>query len=314
MLHGKPLVGKLKRALTRIVSAALRDRLIQVASSLAFTTVLAIVPLLAVTLSVMTAFPIFSDFETSLQVFLREQLMPEAFSATVMEYLDEFVSQASRLSTVGGLFLLVTAVLVILSIDDALNDIWHVKTQRPISQRLLIYWAVLSLGPVILGASIWTSTLVARQTFTFGEETILPLAAAAAWVPYLIGAAACSLLFAIVPNCKVPWRVAVVGGFTTATLFEAIKWGLGLYFAKIPTYTVIYGAFSVLPAFLLWIYLSWLAVLVGALVAANLKSHDESDRHRVHPHHDNPSSPSYNSDSIPKYSGDSGHVKSQRNT
>ena len=309
MLHGKALA--VKRALIRIVSAALNDRLLQVAASLAFTTVLAIVPLLAVMLSLMTAFPIFSDFESALQVFLREQLMPEEFSETVMQYLDEFVSQASRLSTVGGVFLLVTAVLVILSIDDALNDIWHVKTQRPISQRLLIYWAVLSLGPVILGASIWMSTLVAGQAFTLGDSTIMPLAAVAAWVPYLLGASACSLLFAIVPNCRVSWRLAMVGGFTTATLFEAIKWGLGIYFAQIPTYTVIYGAFSVLPAFLLWIYLSWLAVLIGALVAANFISHDNTDRHRRRASHDNLAPPSYNSNSHPTPSGESGHVESQ---
>jgi len=300
----------LKRALTRIVSAAIHDRLFQVASSLAFTTVLAIVPLLAVTLSLMTAFPIFADFESALQMFLREQLMPEAFSETVMRYLDEFVAQASRLSTVGGLFLMVTAVLVILSIDDALNDIWHVKKQRAISQRLLIYWAVLSVGPIILGASIWTSSLVARQAFTLGYGTELPVALVAAWVPYLMGALACSLLFAIVPNCRVPFWVALIGGFTTATLFEAIKWGLGLYFAQIPTYTLIYGAFSVLPAFLLWIYLSWFAVLIGALVSANLLAHDQTDRHLVHLHHDNLLRPTYNQSNHPAR-GEAAHVESQ---
>ncbi len=311
MLHRKALA--VKQALIRVISAALKDRLLQVAASLAFTTVLAIVPLLAVTLALMTAFPIFSDFESALQVFLREQLMPEAFSATVMQYLDDFVTKASRLSTVGGLFLLVTAVLVILSIDDALNDIWHVKTQRPISQRLLIYWAVLTLGPVILGASIWMSTLVATQAFALGETTILPLGAVAAWVPYLLGAAGASLLFAIVPNCRVTWPLALAGGFTTATLLEAIKWGLGIYFAQIPTYTVIYGAFSVLPAFLIWIYLSWLAVLIGALVAANLLPHDKVDRLSRRAFHDNSAFPPYNSNSHPIPSGESGHVESQRN-
>ena len=309
MLHGKALA--VKRALLRIVSAALKDRLLQVAASLAFTTVLAIVPLLAVTLALMTAFPIFSDFESALQVFLREQLMPDEFSTTIMQYLDDFVSKASRLSTVGGLFLLVTAVLVILSIDDALNDIWHVRVQRPISQRLLIYWAVLTLGPVILGASIWMSTLVASQAFTLGESTILPLGAVAAWVPYLLVAVGASLLFAIVPNCRVSWRLALAGGFTTATLFEAIKWGLGIYFAQIPTYTVIYGAFSVLPAFLIWIYLSWMAVLIGALVAANLLPHDKSDRHSRRAFHDNSALRSYNSNSQSIPSGESGHVESQ---
>lgn len=300
----------LKKALFRIVSAAIRDRLFQVASSLAFTTILAIVPLLAVTLSLMTAFPIFADFESALQTFLREQLMPDAFSETVMRYLDEFVAQASRLSTVGGLFLMVTAILVILSIDDALNDIWHVKQQRSIGQRLLIYWAVLSVGPIILGASIWTSSLVAHQAFTLGGGAALPLALLASGAPFFLGGVACSLLFAIVPNCRVPFWVALVGGFTTASLFEMIKWGLGLYFAQIPTYTVIYGAFSVLPAFLLWIYLSWFAVLIGAIVSANLLAHDHTDRHDVRLHHDNTNSPSYNDSQHPA-SGEPSHVESQ---
>lgn len=301
---------RLKRALFRIVSAAIHDRLFQVASSLAFTTVLAIVPLLAVTLSLMTAFPIFADFESAMQRFLREQLMPDAFSETVMRYLDEFVSQASRLSTVGGLFLIITAVLVILSIDEALNDIWHVKKQRSISQRLLIYWAVLSVGPIILGASIWTSSLVAHQAFTLGGGANFPVALLASWAPFLMGGVACALLFAIVPNCRVPFWVALIGGFTTATLFEAIRWGLSLYFAQIPTYTVIYGAFSVLPAFLIWIYLSWFAVLIGALVAANLLVPDHSDRIHVHLHDDNTVSPSYNENKQPE-SGEPSHVKSQ---
>ena len=169
---------------------------------------------------------------------------------------------------------------------------------------------MLSVGPIILGASIWTSSLVAHQAFTLGGDAALPLALLASGAPFSLGGFACALLFVIVPNCRVPFWVALVGGFTTAFLFEMIKWGLGLYFAQIPTYTVIYGAFSVLPAFLLWIYLSWFAVLIGALVAANLLTHDHTDRHHVRLHHDNVSPPSYN-DNQQSVSEGSGHVESQ---
>lgn len=273
---------------TRVVRAALRDNLLHVAASLAFTTILALVPLLTVTLSLMTAFPIFSEFEVSLQQFLRQQFLPEAFSDTVMRYLDEFVSKATSLSTIGGVFLLITSLLVIMSIDDALNDIWHVRQQRPVGQRLLIYWAVLTLGPIVLGASLWASSSVVQQALSFEEPgAVLPWGALAAWLPFVISWVGCTLLFLTVPNCQVSHLAAVAGGFVSSLLFQFIKFGLSVYLANIPTYTVIYGAFSVLPTFLMWIYLSWLAFLFGAVVAANLPREITPNRVDVHAHHDN---------------------------
>jgi membrane protein len=273
---------------TRVVRAALKDNLLHVAASLAFTTILALVPLLTVTLSLMTAFPIFSDFESALQQFLRQQFLPEAFSETVMSYLDEFVSKATSLSTIGGVFLLITSLLVIMSIDDSLNDIWHVRKQRPLGQRLLIYWAVLTLGPIVLGASLWASSSVVQQALSLQEPgAVVPWQAFAAWLPFVISWAGCSLLFLTVPNCKVGYAAALTGGFVSSLLFQVIKFGLSLYLANIPTYTVIYGAFSVLPTFLVWIYLSWLAFLSGAVVAANMPRQIAPNRVDVHAHHDN---------------------------
>lgn len=283
------------RPLERIVHAAIHDNLLQVAASLAFATILAIVPLLAVTLSLMTAFPIFSQFEQSLQLFLREQLMPEQFSTTVMQYLDQFVDKAKSLSTIGGVFLLVTAILVIMSIDDALNSIWHVKRQRPLSQRLLIYWAVLSLGPIILGASLWASSSMFQQALAIDSSNIIsPRQVLSAWLPLLISLTGCTLLYLTVPNCKVRFTQALAGALICSLLFLAIKWGLGVYLSQFPTYAVIYGAFSVLPAFLLWVYLSWLAFLVGALVAANMPKQSTENRDDVQAHHDKQASHTYN--------------------
>jgi membrane protein len=271
----------------RIITATLNDNLLHVAASLAFTTILAIVPLLTVTLSLMTAFPIFSEFESSLQQFLRQQFLPEEFAATVMQYLDEFVSKATSLSAIGGAFLLVTAILVIMSVDDALNDIWHVKRKRPFGQRFLIYWAVLSLGPIILGASLWASSSMVQQALLYdGANAILPWHAAASWLPFLISWLGCALLFVAVPNCKVGFVPALLGGMLSSFLFQLIKWGLGIYLANFPTYTLIYGAFSVLPTFLMWVYLSWLAFLFGAIIAANLPRQLTDNRIDVHAHHD----------------------------
>jgi len=281
-------LNHIRHSTERIVRAALKDNLLHVAASLAFTTILAIVPLLAVTLSLMTAFPIFSEFENALQQFLRQQFLPEEFSATVMNYLDEFVSKASGLSAIGGVFLFITSVLVIMSIDDALNDIWHVKRQRPIGQRLLIYWAVITLGPVVLGASLWASSSMVQQALSFQDSgAMVPVQAVAAWLPFVISWVGCTLLFLTVPNCRVGYGPALAGGFISSLLFQAIKLGIGIYLANIPTYTVIYGAFSVLPTFLVWIYMSWLAFLFGAVVSANLPKQIPKNRVDVHAHHDN---------------------------
>lgn len=281
------LLNHTSQTARRIVTATLGDNLLNLAASLAFTTILAIVPLLTVMLSLMTAFPIFSEFEASLQQFLRQQFLPEEFSATVMQYLDDFVSKAGSLSAIGGAFLLVTAILVIMSVDDALNSIWHVQRQRPLGQRFLIYWAVLSLGPVVLGASLWASSSVVHQAISYdAAETLLPWHALASWLPFTISWAGCALLFIAVPNCKVGVMPALLGAAATSLLFQVIKWGLAIYLANFPTYTVIYGAFSVLPTFLLWIYLSWLAFLFGAIVAANLPEQISGNRLDVHAHHD----------------------------
>lgn len=260
----------LRATAKRIALALWYERLLERSSALAFSTILAIVPLLAVTLALLTAFPVFSDFEIAIQAFLRDQLLPEAFSVTIMEYLDDFVKGASSLSSIGAIFLLITSVMVIMTVDDSLNDIWHVHIRRSLGQRFLVYWAVLTLGPILLGGTLWASAYVAHEALLLPGTEALRLNSLVLWLPYLISWLGFTLLFITVPNCPVKVRFALVGGWVTASLFEIIKWALGVYFSRFPTYTLIYGAFSVLPAFLLWLYFSWMAVLIGAIAAANL--------------------------------------------
>ncbi|MGO1767538.1 MAG: YihY family inner membrane protein, partial [Advenella sp.] len=145
------------------IQRLLRDKLTQVASSLTFTTVLAIVPMLAVILSLFTAFPLFTDFKVSLEEFLTHNLMPETVSETIMSYLNMFAQQASKLTAIGVGFLIVTSIMLMMTIDEVLNDIWNVTRRRPIGQRILVYWAILSLGPIFLGASLWTSSYIAQE-------------------------------------------------------------------------------------------------------------------------------------------------------
>ena len=158
------LVTRVRRAWRFTSQRADEEKLLQVASSLTFTTVLAIVPMLAVVLSLFTAFPVFQEFRVALEDFLANSLMPPSVSDNIMEYLNQFARQASRLTAIGGAFLLVTSLLLIMTIDKAFNDIWHVTRQRPLPQRALVYWAVITLGPVVAGASLWATSFVARES------------------------------------------------------------------------------------------------------------------------------------------------------
>jgi len=251
---------------------AQEKKLTQVASSLTFTTVLALVPLLAVVLALFTAFPLFGEFRKALEGFLVNSLLPPTVSDTVMSYLNQFAAQASGLTAVGTVFLLGVSVMLIMTIDTVLNDIWQVEQRRPLRQRMLVYWAIISLGPILAGASLWITSYLTQQAL-FNVGKISPgMRVALSFIPMVITGLAFSALFVFVPNRQVYWRDALAGGFGTAVVLEVMKSGFAYYITKFPSYTVIYGAFATLPIFLLWIYLSWLAILFGAMVAATLPS------------------------------------------
>ena len=245
------------------------EKLLQVASSLTFTTVLAIVPMLAVVLSLFTAFPVFQEFRVALEDFLTNSLMPPSVSDNIMDYLNQFARQASRLTAIGGVFLLITSLLLIMTIDKAFNDIWHVTRQRPLRQRALVYWAIITLGPVVAGASLWATSFVARESLGLVRDVPEALSVAVSFIPLILTALGFATLFVMVPNREVLWRDALVGGCVTAVVLEIMKSAFAYYLTRFPTYTVIYGAFATLPIFLLWIYLSWLAVLLGAILASS---------------------------------------------
>ena len=257
-----------KKAAKFGIQRLIRDKLTQVASSLTFTTVLATVPMLAVILSLFTAFPLFTDFKLSLEEFLTHNLMPATVSETIMSYLNMFAQQASKLTAIGVGFLIVTSIMLMMTIDEVLNDIWNVTRRRPLGQRILVYWAILSLGPIFLGASLWTSSYIAREQLGLVTQFSIIKTVLFTLVPVIVSGLVFALLYYLVPNRKVAWKDAMIGGYTTAILLEIMKAGFAFYITKFPSYTLIYGAFATIPIFLLWIYLSWLVVLFGATVAA----------------------------------------------
>lgn len=248
------------------------DRLGLTASSLTFTTIIALVPFFTVVLAVFTAFPMFGKLQDVLQQWLIQSLVPDSIARQVLGYLTQFASRANRLGAAGLAILLVTALALILTIDRTLNNIWRVRRPRPLAQRVLVYWAVLTLGPLVLGASLATTSYVVSAsrgvvgTLPGGIRILLDV------LEFVVLAGGMAALYRYVPNTLVRWRHALAGGVFVAAGIEVSKKVLALYVAKIPTYSMVYGTFATVPILLVWTYVSWVIVLLGAVIAAYLPS------------------------------------------
>jgi membrane protein len=248
------------------------DRLGQTAGSLTFTTTIALVPMVTVALAVFTAFPMFGDFQVVLQKRLIESLVPDNISRQVLGYLTLFASKASRLGVVGVTALLLSAVALVFTIDRTLNAIWRVRKRRPLAHSMLLYWTAITLGPLLMGAS-----LVMMSQFVAVSRGVVPdgvgnLRWLLSTLEFLLLAWAVSALYRFVPYTQVRWSHALVGGIWVAAATEIARKVLAYYFGQIPTYSVVYGAFATVPILLVWIYLTWSIVLMGAVLVANLPS------------------------------------------
>jgi membrane protein len=248
------------------------DRLGLTASSLTFTTTIALVPFITVALAIFTAFPMFAKFQDVLQKWLIESLVPDNIARQVLGYLNQFAGKASKLGTAGLAALAVTAFALIFTIDRTLNSIWRVRTPRSMGQRLLLYWSAMTLGPLLLGASVtMTSYAVsASKGLVLGMPGGFSLILDS--VQFLMVAAGMAAMFHYVPNTHVRWGHAWMGGVFVAAGLELAKKILAMYLAKVPTYSAVYGAFATLPILLVWIYLAWVIVLLGAALTAHVPS------------------------------------------
>ena len=239
------------------------------AAALSFTTVLALVPAAAVTFSMLSVFPVFEEWSQELERFVYSNLVPAA-GELVQSHLQEFVGQTGRLTAFGLLFLVVSALLLLFTIEETLNKIWRVEHSRSLLHRILSYWAVLTLAPLLMGASLSMTSYLVAQAFD-GDGAV---ALARNWflgiLPFLFEVLAFVLLYMAVPNKPIRLLHACAGGATAALLFELTKQAFTWYITNFHSYEVIYGALSSIPIFLLWVYLSWLVVLVGAEVTAVL--------------------------------------------
>ncbi|MFC4727930.1 YihY family inner membrane protein [Coralloluteibacterium thermophilus] len=246
------------------------DRCLEVAGSLSYTTVFALVPLATAVFGVLSAFPVFSDWSERLTHFVFQNFVPGSARA-VEEYLTGFAAAASRLTMVGVITLLAIALWTMASVEATFNRIWRVRTTRPSMTRFLVYWTVLTLGALMAVAALAASSFLFALPGFSGLGTPSLVERLLRLLPWLIELAVFTLAYAVIPNRTVALRHAVAGGLLATVLFEAAKWGFALYLRN-ASYQQIYGALAVLPIFLFWLYLSWVVVLLGATFAAALSA------------------------------------------
>ena len=269
MLQGlnRSQIGDLFRFAARRLD---EEHLPQVAGSLTFTTVLAVVPLLTIALAIFTAFPLFNTFRSALEAYFTQNLMPKAIANTILSYMTQFAAKSTGLSAVGGGALIITAVAMMSTIDRVFNRIWGVRIARPFLQRVLVYWAILTLGPVLIGVSISLTSYLFAAT----DDVVLkiPMIGAITYtmVSVFLTTGAFTLLYIIVPNRVIDWRDAIWGGLLAGIAFEIAKRIFATYIVRFPTYTMVYGSVAAVPIFLVWIYMFWIITLAGALLAAAL--------------------------------------------
>ena len=245
-------------------------RLPQAAAMLTLTTALSIVPLLAVGFALFRRFPAFRPLELAIEQHLLKSLLPTDLSGAVLKYLHQFAANASGLPWVGSLVVLAGALMMLVTVEGALNHMWDVKKARPLPRRLGLYLLILAAGPLLVGASLWATAMLLGASMGLVRSVPPALAFVLDLAPLALCSASLACLFHWLPHAQVRWRDAIVGGVLGGIALELGKRGFTAYLIHGPVYRSLYGAFATLPVFLLWLYFSWLITLSAALVTAQL--------------------------------------------
>jgi membrane protein len=275
------VLQELWRRVQYLVSRFVEDRCSQNAAALTYMSLFAMVPLLTVAYTMASAIPAFQGVETQMQEIVFEHLMPES-SSELEGYLSDFSAQAKNLTGPGIVFLVITSVLMLRGIEKSFNRIWRTRENRGPLSSFLLYWAVLTLMPITIGIALGLGTYLSSFSSTLADYDIIGIQALLLKLaPLLLSAAGFSLVYAAVPNCRVPFKHAVVGGLVASVAFHVARGA----FTKLvvgSSYTFIYGAFAAVPLFLLWIYISWNIVLVGGILVHSLSAY-QSDAQASRP-------------------------------
>jgi membrane protein len=256
----------------RVVRRLHATRFARIAAALSFTTLLGVVPLFTVAFAYVAPYSMFERWQEALEPVLLKFLLPGS-SASARQYLAEFTAKTASLKGIGTTIVVLTAVLLIAQVEREINAIWGIYEARSLPRRIIVYALGFVAVPALIGAAVYaTSWLIDTSV------AAVPLASAA--LPYVarpfslaIGTVLLTLAYKLVPARQVPLRAAFIGGLLAAVAFEGAKFGFALYITNVRTYQIVYGALAALPLFLIWIYVCWIILLVGAAVAATLAEH-----------------------------------------
>ncbi|MDN3380399.1 MULTISPECIES: virulence factor BrkB family protein [unclassified Pseudoalteromonas] len=252
------------------------DQITVNAGYLAYVTLLSLVPLIAVAVAIFSAFPGFEETRIAIENFLFTNFVPTS-SDVIKEHISSFAGNANQMTAVGVSFLAAIALLLMKNVDATLNRIWRIKKKRPLMISLSVYWMILTLGPVLLGASIGISSYIVSLV-SFADQGIPGFSGfLIKLLPFIISMAGFILLYTLVPNTRVPFKAAIPGAIFAAVLFELTKKGFALYISHFPSYELIYGAVATIPILFVWVYLSWTVVLLGAEFTVCISPHVVED-------------------------------------
>jgi membrane protein len=246
------------------------DRCPQIAASLTYTTLLALVPVFAIVVAMLSSMPFFEQVMVRLKIFLLLNLVPDLAGKIIIEYMEPFARNAARVTGISFAALFVVGIGMMWTVDRSLNTIWRVRRSRPWPVSILSYVALLAVGPFLVGISVTVTTylLTLSAGVTDVPKDFRPYLLKLA--PIAVSTFAFFLAYQVVPHRRVPWPHALTGGFVAAVLFEAMKGVFAHYVVKAPTYSAVYGTFATIPLFLVFVYLSWLVILFGAEVTVSI--------------------------------------------
>lgn len=258
------------RLVVRVVRRFHAERCGQTAAALSFATLLSLVPMIAVAAAIIANLPFGSDLGASLEKFLLANLLPDKAGTVVAKYVGQFALRAERVTLVGGAMLGVTALFQMLTIERAFNVIWKIKVERPWLRRVAMHLAALLVGPLVFGGSLAAITFLASISFGLLNEPAWTNTLLLRVLPIVFVSALFAVVYWVVPNRPIRVVHALFGGVLAAIGFALMQLLFSMFIAKLPTYTVVYGAFAAMPIFLVWLFASWGIILVGALVTAEL--------------------------------------------
>ncbi|MBQ8870826.1 MAG: YihY family inner membrane protein [Alphaproteobacteria bacterium] len=259
-----------------LVKRAQNDTVLRVASSLSYTSLIALVPLLAIALAIFSAFPVFSEVRQQAQNFIINNVVPD-IGADISIYFNEFINATAKLTTIGVIGIALTAILLLSTIENSFNFIFKVNKPRRITTKITLYWTVITLGPLLLGTAF---SLKSYANFVLNSVPEFQVFLGSI-LPFVLTWLVLSGVYIFVPNKKVGILNALLGALVAMFLFWVLKNGFAFFMLKNNVYKTLYGAVAVVPLMLIWMYLYWAAVIFGAVVTAAVQEYRELDRRNL---------------------------------